>query len=342
MIEKNITSKFKEKTVLVLNYTLACPLKCDHCCYACHPDRNEKMPIDLAKSLIAQAADMKDIFSSVGFTGGEPMMYLDEIFILSELLKKNSMKFTIATACHWAKSFKEADMIIKKLKYNGLIRLNVSHDKSHAEYVPKEFVLNAMAAAENNDVETFVTGTFYSKDDEIKYFGEDFLEKPKSHTKIVANVGRATKKKVDAISFGHHSDINEMFCYRPIHHDITVFYDGKTYPCCSTFNRSTDGIVLGNVNNESLFNIYAKLETSLLFMTIKRQGFKKMYSIINKYNKELYNKLPREKELSGGPCKLCHDIFSNAEHSDGIKDVFEAYEHDFVKMEISKREVKSI
>jgi MoaA/NifB/PqqE/SkfB family radical SAM enzyme len=58
-----------ERDVLVLNYTLACPLSCDFCCYGCHPKRKEKMDLEAAKDLVSQAAQM-DNFSSVGLTGG--------------------------------------------------------------------------------------------------------------------------------------------------------------------------------------------------------------------------------------------------------------------------------
>ncbi|MBN2533230.1 MAG: RiPP maturation radical SAM C-methyltransferase [Spirochaetales bacterium] len=45
----------REKHVLVFNYTLTCPLACDFCCFHCHPGRQEKMPLDLAVSLVKQA-----------------------------------------------------------------------------------------------------------------------------------------------------------------------------------------------------------------------------------------------------------------------------------------------
>src|SRR5260370_32667013 len=86
----------KETNVLVLNYTMACALACDFCCYGCHSGRTEKMPVELALNLVEQAAQLK-IFSSVGFTGGEVMLFFDELLLIGERLAELRLPFTIAT-----------------------------------------------------------------------------------------------------------------------------------------------------------------------------------------------------------------------------------------------------
>ena len=125
---------------------MACPLQCDFCCYGCHPQRTEKMPLELAFRLIKEAAELGK-FSSIGFTGGEPMLFLDELLQIGRRLKGYGLPFTIATAAHWAKSEKRAHEILEELAKVGLCRLNVSYDPSHAKFIPKKSILSAITAS---------------------------------------------------------------------------------------------------------------------------------------------------------------------------------------------------
>src|SRR5215203_5673235 len=59
------------QNVLVLNYTMTCPLACDFCCYASGPRRGETMDLNLALDLVDQAADL-GVFGACSFTGGDP------------------------------------------------------------------------------------------------------------------------------------------------------------------------------------------------------------------------------------------------------------------------------
>lgn len=317
----------KEKNVLVLNYTMECPLACNFCCYNCHPKRDEKMPITLAKRLIREAGELKT-FTSVGFTGGEPMLHYDEICELGDELRNMNLPFTIATAGHWGESFEKSNEIISNLKSKGLIRLNLSHDPSHAKFVKTELVANILKAAENNKLPTYVVGTFFSTNESV----EKLIPEATSYkhinfiNKYVAKVGRAKKRDISQKTYDLDLDIDSLCCYRRVNHDIVVFYDGETYPCCSTFNRDTDGISLGNANDLNLKELWERAEGSLSLRVMKRQGFGKFYELINEYDSELAKELPTP-DMAVGPCGLCNKIFSNSKLTQGINSVFERYEN---------------
>lgn len=318
----------KERDVLVLNYTLTCPLACNFCCYSCHPKRTEKMPIDLAKRLIREAAQLKS-FSSVGFTGGEPFVHYQDLLELGDLLKSVNLPFTIATAGHWATSQDESDDKIKALQERGLIRLNVSHDPSHAKFVPSINIIQAAKSGSRYKIPTYIVGTFFSKEETLeKMLPEiDNLDSISFVNKYVAKVGRAKKRKITQSTYGMNLELENLCCYRRINHDIVVFFDGETYPCCSTFNRATKGISLGNANHISLKQLWEKAEGSLSLRIMKRQGFAKLYEIIKSYSINLYMQLPGADETLG-PCSLCNKIFGNPELSQKVKSVFARYEAD--------------
>lgn len=315
----------KESNVLVLNYTMSCPLQCDFCCYGCHPKRKEKMPLELALNLIKQAAEL-GVFSSVGFTGGEPLLYPKEIEIISKELFVHKIPFTIATAAHWAKTKAHASRILTPLKSNGLYRINISCDPSHQKFIPKESVVNAAIVASNLGIPTYVVGTFDSSSQTVDSFAPELkgVRNISLISKYTAAVGRAKNMDITQSNYGLSLGLEELSCYRRIHHDVVVWWDGTVYPCCSTFNRDTSGIVVGNVNSESLRNIWYKLDGSMLIRIMKRKGFYELYEIIKNHDPELYMKLPKAEECVG-PCSLCNKIFGS-ELSISLKQCLEKYE----------------
>ena len=315
----------RELNVLVLNYTMACPLSCDFCCYGCHDKRQEKMPLSLAHSLIEQAAELQS-FSSVGFTGGEPFLFLEEIFELAEHLNRVSLPFTIATAGHWANSFEEAMLILRNLQNLGLSRLNVSHDPSHASFVSSQNIVNAAKAASELGLAIYVVGTFDSPGQSLRHYLSDLIAVPHVHLmdKYVAKVGRAQNKRISQGTYDLDIPLTEMSCYRKVHYDFVIFHDGLAYPCCSTFNRATSGICVGNANVESLAALWRRTESSALFRLMK-SSFAEVYELVRLADPDLFKRLPQASDAVGA-CSLCHLIFKDGALTASIHQVFHEYE----------------
>lgn len=317
----------KETNVLVLNYTMACPLRCDFCCYGCHSGRvAQTMPFARAIGLVEQAASL-GVFSSVGFTGGEPLLFFDEIAGVAERAKSLGLPHTIATACHWGETGDDARRVVDRLANAGLRRLNISHDPSHAKFVPAEFVANAAQAAVEHEVPTYIVGTFYSPDESLSTLFPQFADVPNVHflDKYVAKVGRARKKHITQASYGLALSLENLCCYRRIHHDLVVFWDGRAYPCCSTFNRATPGISVGDAYSEPLEAIWNRTDGSLLLRAMKRQGFGEVYKLIRELDPALAKELPSAEDAVG-PCSLCNEMFGSEDLATRIKAVFNELE----------------
>ena len=317
-----------ERDCLVLNYTMACALSCDFCCYGCHPGRTEKMPVELAQSLVMQASEMSN-FSCVGFTGGEPMLFADELLGVAASCARAGLTLTIATACHWASDRKVARRLLAEFRTRGLVRLNVSHDPSHAAFVPRENVLRAAEAASELEIPTYIVGTFFEAADSLETYAPELIDMPyvRLISKYVAKVGRASKAPITPSTYGLQIELGDLACYRRIHHDLVVFWDGATYPCCSTFNRATKGLVIGNANDDRLRTLWERAEGSLMYRVMKRQGFARFYEIIRAIDPELAALLPEPAEAVG-PCSLCNRIFKSSEVAQRVKEVFAQYEHE--------------
>jgi hypothetical protein len=109
-------------------------------------------------------------------------------------------------------------------------------------------------------------------------------------------------------------------CYRRVYHDVTVFWDGEVYPCCSVYNRATPGISYGNVYTTALREIWDRIEGSLFLRIIKRSGFNDLYALLQRLDPELARGLPNPEDAFGA-CQLCNQLMSDTEVSRRVHDV---------------------
>lgn len=315
-------SSILEKDVLVLNTTMTCPLSCNFCCYGCHPGRREKMPLSHALSLIDQAAALES-FSSVGFTGGEPMVHRSDFLAMIDRCAARALPYTVATSGYWGEEAAEAEALAARMIETGLRRMNISCDPGHVDYVTAAAVSRAAKACAVRGVPVYIVGTFDTPGASLKQFVPelDGIENISLIDKIVAKTGRATKWDVDYAAL---TGPKVKTCYRRVHHDIVVFWDGKTYPCCSTFNRATPGLVVGNAFEEPLALIRARVEASLLFRVIKREGFPEFYAIIDRLDPALGRKMPRFDDYPGA-CSTCNAVMKRPDIAARVLAVFDTY-----------------
>lgn len=316
--------------VLVLNYTMMCNLACDFCCYGCNPKRSETMNQNLALDLIDQAVAL-GVFRQIGFTGGEPLIFFDEVLEIAQKAYLNGLTHSMISSCAWATDEIATHAKIDPLIEAGLAVLSISYDPSHGKWVKPDNVRFAANAMIKNGTNVVICASFYDANMKLEQIFPEYKDHPLVEfvNRVVLPIGNVRQKQLSQESYGINVNTDQFSCYKHIYHDLTVFWDGECYPCCSVYNRDTPGISLGNIYENTLAEIWDKLEGSLLFRTIKRRGFRKMYEIIQSYNEELSNNLPDPK-LSLGPCELCHKIFSSSD-SIAIHDIFETYEVDQIR-----------
>lgn len=312
--------------VLVLNYTMKCPLACDFCCYACHPGRRETMSLATALDVVDQAASL-GVFKQIGFTGGEPLLFQDEVLTICSRLQGYQIPFSMISSCHWATSERQTGEVVDALVERGLAVLSISHDPSHGAWVDPANVRRAVAAVTAHGVPAVVCASFYSTREKLEDAFPELVDNPLVElvNRVVLPVGMSKQRKLTPKSYGIEQDSATFACYKRIYHDVTVFWDGECYPCCSVYNRATKGLSLGNIHEKTLAEIWDSVEGSLMYRVMKGQGFSQLYSIIAEIDPELHSRLP-DISTSLGPCQLCHRIFSDPALSGGIKTSFDAYE----------------
>ena len=93
---------------LTFVYTLKCTARCKICCFGCNVNRHEKITLEQAKRYIDSASTLKSV-KSLGFTGGEPVLFLDEICAVSNYaLTKGFASSCLSTNGYWASSTSQA------------------------------------------------------------------------------------------------------------------------------------------------------------------------------------------------------------------------------------------
>jgi hypothetical protein len=116
-------------TAVGFSYTSKCNYSCEHCSVECSPERREKLDPDAVLARIDEAAGLG--VRQIAFTGGECMLYADEILAAVKRASDNGQPTTVTTNGFWAASSESAYDTVGRLKSAGLKMLEISYDALH-------------------------------------------------------------------------------------------------------------------------------------------------------------------------------------------------------------------
>ena len=139
----------------MLMVTLGCSSRCAHCCVSAGPEK-ESLRLgqdDMLRYIIeAYQAGLKGVI----FTGGEPTLCLEDLYEPLELARSLELYTDLRTNAHWATSKVLAYDVLDYLKASGLQRLGLSYDGYHEQYIPQEYVQNAIIAAQELGLQLYL------------------------------------------------------------------------------------------------------------------------------------------------------------------------------------------
>lgn len=253
-------------------YTFRCPNECEHCCYECGPHREEKCDPSQAATWVEAAA--RHGCTDMGFSGGECLLYMDEVLELSRIAAEAGLTPTIATGAFWATSPDAAGDVVGKLQSAGVRRVVVSADAFHQKSVSLERVRNALAACSAASMEVHVSVTRTRRDAEWEKEARGILEPYMKHVRytMVGPVGRWRS---------HHAefprgDRERVDVCRSVF-EITIYPNGDVYPCCSgaigeVYNRGRNALRIGNDREEDPGDILERAEHSIVLNALRIAG----------------------------------------------------------------------
>jgi hypothetical protein len=319
--------------ILILNYTMKCPLACDYCCYHCSPKRQETMDVELALDLVDQAAEL-GVFAQCGFTGGEALIFYDDVMRITERMQRRNLPFSMISSCYWAKTPQDARRVLGDLKAHGIDVFTATHDPSHENWVPIQYVRHAIDAALEHGVHVCLCSSFYDDTKRLEQIFPEYAGHPDIdivNRIVLPDVGRASRRRIVKESY---TNVDPMIgmgaCYKRIYHDVTVFWDGEVYPCCSVYNRDTPALSLGNAYRQSLSELWDRVQGSLLLRTMKRDGFDELFRVLSHLDPELADGLPNPAKAVGA-CHLCHLTFRDPALAGRIHRAMEIHEREVIR-----------
>jgi len=126
--------------------TYRCTSECSHCFASSSTRKDEPMKLSEVQEYLEEAKKVGA--KSVWFFGGEPFFYFDLLLGGIEYAKQLGLVPTTTSNAFWATSEDLASKRMWLLKEKGLERISFSADPFHWEYVPLEYLHNAVQAAE--------------------------------------------------------------------------------------------------------------------------------------------------------------------------------------------------
>lgn len=270
-------SHLKIKTI-GFSYTSNCCYLCEHCSNYSSPKRTEKLDPSIVAERIDEAASLG--ISLIAFTGGECMMYLEEILPLVSRAHNNGQTIAITTNGYWGKTREKAISIVQRLKEAGLNRLDISYGEFYERAGAKaEQVRNIIDECRNVDIEVKVPMVRKESPDEIssKAERECILNGFDVVPSIMVPYGRAGINFPPSENYYRRYSLDSFPRCTGIGH-ILYHSNGDLYPCCgqgideATKDGDARHLILGNIYSETLKESLEKCADNLFLQIMAIMG----------------------------------------------------------------------
>lgn len=151
---------------MALMVTRNCNMSCGHCSVESRPGIREQPDRRQLVDVIRQAAAAG--VRSILFTGGEPMLRRELVVDLMHVCQSLGITSAMATNGFWGKTLAGAREHLAELRRAGLVRLNVSYDRYHAQFQGSQPILHIAQAADDLGFSFNVTVTREADDRELE------------------------------------------------------------------------------------------------------------------------------------------------------------------------------
>jgi hypothetical protein len=131
---------------LVFSVTHDCPISCKYCVTRSGPKNGPYLDAGFMKSTITAVTELTPLISVI-FTGGEPLLKMDEVEETIRFAHTHGLWTRVVTNAFWAKTPESAAQYLGRLVQAGLSEINFSCDDLHQEHIPLQNIHHAFWAA---------------------------------------------------------------------------------------------------------------------------------------------------------------------------------------------------
>lgn len=323
MAERPMEMPFLTNVGLVMTYK--CQVSCPHCIIEAGPHRKEKMLLEDTFDWIQQIVDYGNGCTKVlSLTGGEPFYNIDDLKAISAFGEARGLFVSAVTNAFWASEKETAVNLLREL---GAIKmLSISTDVHHQKHIPFEWVKNAMMAADECGVPYTVAVCTEDEDDEEYQAIVDKLQESTEMDRILTAITFPAGRALKRLGTSNYKTTKEppiSACAAggsPI-----IFPDGRVIACIGPVIdlKSPHPLLLGNLRENSLQEIFDRAETNPILHAIRVWGPKKLISMIEEAGLGQY--LP-EAYIKDSVCNACYTLMSHGKIVEFLAQLAEDFE----------------
>lgn len=305
---------------LVIESTTRCNAKCAMCYQYSGPKGSdtwgiEELTVADLEPAIRDAMRIETLTKRFHLAGGESFLDRDANLELFAIAKDAGYTdITTTTNGYWAKTVEDGIALCTRLREAGLQRVELSWDYWHLPYIQPEVISNCIDACSETGIGLMLrvlTTKSHSVDEALAVLRPESVSRIDTiYSGPVFQTGRAAET-IEASDF-YKSESLDRGCHEVL--NLTINAKGDISPCCAGFDQ-TDTVPLGNIRDESIVDIAARMNESALLRVLVFGGPKSFVPLLRRAGIEI--------ELDqGNICQLCWDIFSNPEYAKALTEHF--------------------
>lgn len=270
-------------TEIIFSATTACNLHCSHCFVNRDP---KKLSIDDAKNFLKNAIENGAPIDRIGFSGGEPFLYIDFIIELTKTALELDLMFDqIMTNGDW---WNDKEDLTEKLKliydagYDG--KIGLSWDSFHGQNTQRMIIF----------IETVhnIFGPDSVNIQRVSDNGNLKLETPEIPSDIPVYILPQSFPSDDKRAWQAKKWFNEDYCEGP-GQILYIHADGNIAPCCGFANENKE-LFIGTIK-DSYSTIMKNASENKMIKICYETG-------LLKYRKQIKKQLKAQKQKFPGKC----------------------------------------
>lgn len=313
---------------VVFSVTYDCPISCKYCVTESGPWNGPSLDAPFMSKVIDEALELGSLISVV-FTGGEPLLKLQEVKQAIGHAHRHRLWTRIVTNSFWATTSEVALRTLGDLKEAGLSEINFSCDDLHQEHLPLERVRNAYQAAKKLDLPILIAHKRVKNGRITPESISDFLGvqltefKENGNTKktdlycssLTVPVGHGAKSlnPDDHIIYPESPSAYRSPC-SSILSSIIVSPTKDVRICCGMIDQRVPELTVGNLESQALAEIVCEANIDLIANWLALEGPYGIMSFVRKRSPEI-----DFQDRYVNHCHLCNDIFTRDEVRKAIR-----------------------
>jgi organic radical activating enzyme len=296
--------------------TQACPLRCEHCIVATVSAKmvvRASLTVNQVKRFASEMPALRDLgVERISVTGGEPLLVVEQVKILTEAAYRAGIESSIVTACHWAKTPSHAASMMSKLPH--VSHWHLSTDRFHEQFIPLSYVANAIEAVRAQLIKTAVEGHVILRivaDKPLSDADAQFIERARHMLPSDIPVAMQPISKVGRAASLDDTVLREGYANTPcMTTGPLVRSDGSLSPCCSSLMDQRHGhpFQYRSVHETGLVRAFFSWEQDCLLRLLRAVGFS---PILQWLRDEVSNHPLLRQNLPQHPCELCVKVWEH-------------------------------